>query len=191
MKLAIKKERAIKLFKVLGFKTADTWSDTQLQKKIKNLPELADGVDIKNPKVKKLLKKILKADSVRIKSDEESKEKLETTMSKKKKTETSKKAKKQSKEVETKKKETKKKETKKTVKKNKVKKVGVITSILEIIQNSGPISKEQILTKLIKRFPDRDEVGMTKTISAQVPNRLSKEKKVKIQKNNKGKYFIK
>jgi len=68
MALVIKKEKAIKLFKYLGYKTAENWDDKQLAKKLKNLEELTEGVKIKNPKVKKFLTKILNADSIRIKS---------------------------------------------------------------------------------------------------------------------------
>ena len=67
---------------------------------------------------------------------------------------------------------------------------GVIASILEFIQH-GPISKKHILSKLQKRFPDRPVEGMEKTINAQLPNRMSKEKGVKIKVDSKGQYYIK
>jgi len=60
----------------------------------------------------------------------------------------------------------------------KEKKVGVIKSIIELIEKSGQkgISKEEILEELIKRFPDRQPTSMKNTINVQVPTRISKER---------------
>lgn len=61
---------------------------------------------------------------------------------------------------------------------------GVIASIFEIIQNSGPVDQTAISTKLAERFPDRDPVAMDKTIRAQIGGkkditRMEKEKGIK------------
>jgi len=66
---------------------------------------------------------------------------------------------------------------------------GVISTILEIIK-SGPHSKAEILAELKQAFPDRDEKAMKATINAQLPNRLAKDKKVTISKNDAGQYFV-
>jgi len=84
---------------------------------------------------------------------------------------------------------------KEPAKKKESKGPGVIASILEFIK-SGPITKEKILTKLEKRFPDRDTVGMEKTIKAQIsgkkrPLRMEKQKKVKFVISDKEAYTIK
>ncbi len=111
--LVLSQTLVVKLFEALGYKTANTWDNARLMQKIRNLPDLVDGVKIKKPKVKVLLKKILKAKKVRIKMTGEE-EAPKTT----KKT-----AKKNKKKVESKseqKKETeKKKKTKKVVSKRK------------------------------------------------------------------------
>jgi hypothetical protein len=67
----------------------------------------------------------------------------------------------------------------------KAKKVGVIASILEFIEKAPAkgINNEQILAKLVKRFPDKAEDSMRNTIRAQVmggkrPVRMEKEKNV-------------
>ena len=82
-----------------------------------------------------------------------------------------------------------KKQVKKVEKKDVKKEPGVIATILACVQH-GPVSKEQILAKLTKRFPDRPVEGMAKTITAQLPNRLAKEKGVKIVVKD-GKYSVK
>ena len=133
MGLAIRKEKAVKLFKYLGFKTADTWDDKQLVKKLGNISALIDGVKIKNPKMKKLLDKIVKADKIRIKSADETKQvesKTESsTMSKKKKTKKKTSSKTKKDEVKKKKKKGSSKKTKdvtkKSSKKNKTKDAAV------------------------------------------------------------------
>ena len=86
-------------------------------------------------------------------------------------------------------------EVKKSTKKTTDKGPGVIASIFEFIQK-GNISKEQILDKLVSRFPDRAKVAMGKTINAQVggkkhPCRMEKEKNVTFEISNKGMYSVK
>jgi|LSQX01.1.fsa_nt_gb hypothetical protein len=60
----------------------------------------------------------------------------------------------------------------------KEKTVGVIKSIIELIEKSGQkgISKEEILEELIQRFPNRQPTSMKNTINVQVPTRISKER---------------
>ena len=68
---------------------------------------------------------------------------------------------------------------------------GVIATIVEILKKGKPVSKEAILDVLAKRFPDRDKESMSKTINVQIPNRISKEQKIKVLKNDKGLYYVK
>ena len=83
-----------------------------------------------------------------------------------------------------------KKEAEKQTKKTEPKKPGVIASILEFVQ-AGPISKKHILSKLTKRFPDRPAEGMEKTIAAQLPNRMAKERGIKIKVDDEGRFSAK
>ncbi len=62
--LRIKRKRAVKLFKALGFKTAKNWDNSRLQDKLINLPELAEEASLEDPKMKKLLKKVSKAKEI-------------------------------------------------------------------------------------------------------------------------------
>lgn len=69
---------------------------------------------------------------------------------------------------------------------------GVISTIFALVKESGKsgISKSQILDKLTEMFPDRATEGMEKTIGVQLPGRMSKERKVKIVKNEAGSYVL-
>jgi hypothetical protein len=72
-------------------------------------------------------------------------------------------------------------------------KPGIIASIVEFIQEATPdkpISKKQILDKLVKRFKDGDADGMMKTINAQVPNRLIQQKGLDVVKTDDKRFYI-
>ena len=113
----MKKETVVKLFIAMGFKTAGTWEDSRLLRKIKELPELVDEVKIKNPKAKEILKKILSAKEIVFKTEEEPERASEKAMR-----ETADGLDKDTKKKTTKKKTTKKKTTEKKTKKAKAKK---------------------------------------------------------------------
>lgn len=63
---------------------------------------------------------------------------------------------------------------------------GVIATIVEVLKKGKPVTKEAILAILVKRFPDRSAESMGKTINVQVPNRIAKEQKIKVEKTDKG-----
>lgn len=89
-----------------------------------------------------------------------------------------------------------KKEAEKVKVEKKVKGPGVISTILEAIKGKGPVTKEAILKVLVKKFPDRAEDAMGKTIQAQLsgkkrPLRMEREKNVKFKISDKGAYSIK
>ena len=83
-----------------------------------------------------------------------------------------------------------KKEKKETKKGKKIEKVGIIKTIVSLLQRQ-PISKEDILSNLVTSFPDRNADGMKATINIQINYRLKKEKGFDVQKNDMGCYFIK
>lgn len=85
--------------------------------------------------------------------------------------------------------EVKKAEVKKETKKEKG--PGVLSTILTSIKEKGPITREALLKVLVKDFPDREEVGMKKTIQAQLggkqrPLRMEREKDIKFKISDKG-----
>lgn len=55
---------------------------------------------------------------------------------------------------------------------------GVIATIVKCLEDSGKsgISREQVLTVLCKKFPERSAESMKKTIQVQLPGRISKER---------------
>ena len=71
------------------------------------------------------------------------------------------------------------------------KKPGVVATIAQVVINKGPVSKDQILKVLATKFKDHKEAALKATINAQLPGRLSKTMKIKIRRNDDGKYFVK
>lgn len=72
------------------------------------------------------------------------------------------------------------------------KKPGVIDTILSLLQEASekkPVTKETIVAKLAKAFPDREPDSMAKTVNVQVPTRLGKDKGVQVHKNENG-YWV-
>ena len=173
-KKAIKVKRAavILLFESLGFKTAKQWTTKRITDKIKRLPEITDGVKIKDKKVREILEVCLKARKVRIIDEQEEVEEKKAT-----------------KAVESsKKRTTEKKAEKKPAKENKP---GLMMSMYEFIKKDGPISAKAILAKLKQRFPNHNPESMERCIP-RYPKCLAESKGIKdIKINNKGKYYIK
>lgn len=66
---------------------------------------------------------------------------------------------------------------------------GIISTIIDVLKKAGekgkPVGVEQILTKLQRKFPERDLEGMEITVRAQL-SRLPKEKKLNIEKTREG-----
>lgn len=64
------------------------------------------------------------------------------------------------------------------------KRPGVIACIVEMLRNANkdqPISKFEILTELVKRFPERGSDKLNATLTMQCPSGLLIEKKIKVQ----------
>ena len=65
---------------------------------------------------------------------------------------------------------------------------GIISSILEFCAPStGGCTKDNLMAKLIKRFPDHAEKGMSTTMHIQLGGRLVREKGCKVTKKGEGK----
>ncbi|QEG39389.1 hypothetical protein [Roseimaritima ulvae] len=78
--------------------------------------------------------------------------------------------------------------TSKAKAKDKPKAPGVIASIIEVLTKATktkPVTKEQLLAQLVKRFPERTPEAMTRTINCQVPSRLLSDKGIKVQSTDK------
>ncbi|QDT54477.1 hypothetical protein Pan44_25100 [Caulifigura coniformis] len=71
---------------------------------------------------------------------------------------------------------------------------GVIASIEEFLSKATkekPITKEGIVERLAKRFPDREVTALTRTTQCQVPGRMSKERGINVVKTDDGFYIKK
>lgn len=213
--LLLSAEDAVQLLDALGFEGAGDLSEKKLTKAINtDLAKLfkKNGDDL-DKDTKKAVKQLLEADSIVIgEADEEEEEEKEDKKSKKKE-KPAKKGKGKSKdeddeedeEEEKPKKKGKKskkdddeeededdKKSKKKKKKGGVEKVGIIDTIIEILEGASkdsPISQAAILKKLVKKFPDREEDAMKMTVRCQVGFQLRAKKGLNIMKTEDG-YYI-
>ena len=72
------------------------------------------------------------------------------------------------------------------------KKPGVIKTIIECLKGASakhPITKDQIVVRLVKEFPERAEAAMRSTVNAQVPTGLKAEKDLVVQRDPEGKGY--
>lgn len=70
---------------------------------------------------------------------------------------------------------------------------GVIATIVKIVEGATktkPLTREDIFAKLVDAFPDRDAESMMATVKTQVPSRLTKDKGMTLEKNDKGAYWV-
>lgn len=64
MILRVKRSMVERLFEALGFKTVKRWDDKKLLAKTDEISDLTEGVKIRIPKLKKLVKSMLDADEI-------------------------------------------------------------------------------------------------------------------------------
>lgn len=171
------------LYVALGSEAASEWSDKRLLSKLEGLSGMAENeeaIENLNKTQKKLLKSLLAAqkedEEFELVDDDEAKEegapkpKAKAAAPAEDDEEVKPKAK---------------KEEGATVKRQGPPKSaggegrpGIIASIKEFLgaaSEEKPLTKAAIVAKLAKRFTDRDEEAMSKTVAVQVPNRLKKD----------------
>jgi hypothetical protein len=171
--MLIQQTEAIQLFETLGFPTATKWSCERLQKKITGLPFIVDeqtdaegSQDILNAILAAIAEEREIKVGMKLYLDDEG----------------------IACDAEVKKSKVKKKKSKEPKKK----KVGIIASIQEFLNEASeeqPISKIDICSKLKERFPDREQSSMQRTVNVQVPTRLRVDKDIHVTKNKQG-YWI-
>jgi hypothetical protein len=66
--------------------------------------------------------------------------------------------------------------------------IGEIAELLKKAKKNSPITKEEIVKHLAKKFPERSAESMKKTVAVQVPTRISAEKGLNVKKGDKGYY---
>jgi len=198
--LTIKRKTAVKIFEALGFKTATKWNAKRMAAKLGNLEDLTDGVDIEDPKMASMIKKIVKADKVIIgestKTEEAPVEEKKTSKKKSAK-KSKKKAKKADKEVETpKKKKKEKKSAKKSDKKKSAKKTDKKTSAKDKkgMDSFGSRigTNNAVINKCISKKPkNMKEIVEQAGLSGSFYNHLNKlAEKGLIKKNDDKKYSL-
>src|SRR5439155_1005603 len=67
-------------------------------------------------------------------------------------------------------------------------KPGVVDAVVSILGKASPdksVTKKDVLDKLEKMFPDRRRESMWNTVSSQIPNRILRERGVKVEGDNK------
>jgi len=138
----MKQETIVKLFEALGFKTAQTWDEPKLQKKVKELPELVDGVKLKNRNAKRILKAILGAKEISIipaGQKEEPERASETAMRKTAKKKVAKK------KAPGKKNKTVKKGVKTSITKKAPKRLNRMAAVVEVLKKNKKISVKELI----------------------------------------------
>lgn len=65
---------------------------------------------------------------------------------------------------------------------------GVIATVVGMLLKGKPVTKKQIMQRLVKDFPDRTPESMQHTLNLQLPTRLNREKGLNIKRGD-GKTF--
>jgi len=202
MKLTVKKETVIELFETIGFKTVRTKDDEWLLKKAKELPEIVNAANVKNPKMKRLLKSLANASEIAFKDGKKKVSKKEDKTPKPTKaTRTKKKIKQTEKKTEPKKKKTKQTKRKavsktnggkkkKTTKKTKAKKTESTGKDIFGTRLSSKMSK---VNKCLNENPkSMKELMKQSGIETSFYNHLNGlVKKGLVQRDDNKKYFLK
>jgi len=170
----IRQVALVSLFQELGFANAESWEVSKLQSRAQKIQSLLDDeTGPKTAKGRKLCEELVKA--------VEAEEEIEVmTSAASTKTAPAKGSKKGSKKA-----------PKAAAKpsSNGPRKVGVIDTIIECLKKGSaksPVTKEDILKALVKKFPDRRPEAMKNTVSAQVPTHLRIEKNITVKSNDNG-----
>ena len=198
--MKVTREQALALFAALGYGTASKWNNKRMEAKLNKIDRSVEEDTQLEGEPQQTLTKIKEAlankETIGIGGEEAPTEEAQTeetppveeeSPTEESPTEETK----TEEENENVAKKTKTKAKKAPAKKKEVKKApGVIASIVEFLEAGKAMTKEQILNRLVKRFPDREPSALIQTINCQVPTRLRKEKKLKITKTFDG-YLLK
>jgi outer membrane biosynthesis protein TonB len=215
--MQVLRAKVVKLCEALGFSTASKWNKMRMTSKLKEIAGLGDvGDDLEEQEDRDLLNLIVtqKGDVDVVQSleqdpDAETQEeaveapaKEEDVQEAEEPVEKPVKAKAKAVKVE----EATEEETENVpvkqpkAKKDKVQKVkraksagpGVIASIIEFLSTGSaksPLSEEDLLAKLVERFPARSADSMTGTVRAQSASRILKDRGLEVKSNDKGRWI--
>lgn len=199
----VSRNRAIKIFEALGFKTASQWDAARLQKKLVKLDTLVEGA-VLDKKTQKRVNEILRAqkrgrkvtvvDTEDAAADKKRGQAVKDSQKRTANAKAEKKVKAEKKEKSAAKKKTKdveatKKQEKRIAEKKESGKPGLMMSMYEFIQTHQPISAKKILSLLKKRFPERDPGSIERCIP-RYPKCLAEKGITDISQDDKDCYII-
>lgn len=168
----VKQSVLVALCVALGWKTAGKWDGAKLATKLKEFPELDTADNELTAEQTKLYKKICKdPKAVVIVAEEPSDEEDDAA------------------DVDEGAPVGKAKKEKGEPAAKKAKGAGIIGTIVAVLTKASakkPVTKEEIHKVLQETYPEREAKGMLSTIHIQVPNRLRNDKKLNVQKSDKG-----
>lgn len=184
----IKRKLAVKLMKKLSYHTADLWDNEKLEKKLNSLLSarlVEKGHKLDSEEATAFLDKVLENQgSIKIIEPDETPEENGYPKVKELKPGSVVEEKPKPKKV--------KKEkimTENTEKKAKEKKLSVTAFIVSCLQKEH-LSREELCDKIKQQFPERDSTATQKMVQNTIPWVLVHEKKLNVQKDESGKFFI-
>ena len=213
----VTRNRAVKIFEALGFKTAKLWDAPRLQKKLTKLHTLIEGADL-DAKTLKRVNEILRTQSKgrevsvidpemavvdkKIEKEVEAAGERESSRKAEKKAKLAKKERKENTEDTQEKTEMAKKKTKKVVKKTKTKKVTkkvakktakkkvtIDCYCFECLKKK-PMTVDQLVKACAAKWPEKEE-SLKRTMLGRLPKYLGNKFGVTIVQDKKGCYAIK
>lgn len=184
----VKRKLGVKLMKKLSYHTAEMWDNEKLEKKLNCLLSaglVEKGHKLDTPEATTFLDKILENQgNIKIIEPDETPEEDGYPKVKELKpgsvVEEKPKPKKEKKE---------KIMTENTEKKAKEKKLSVTAFIVSCLQKEH-LSREELCDKIKQQFPERDSTATQKMVQNTIPWVLMHEKKLNVQKDESGKFFI-
>lgn len=70
---------------------------------------------------------------------------------------------------------------------------GIIATITDIVSKATkakPVTKDQIVKALVKKFPHKNKASMANTVKVQVTTRLRKDKGLNVVKTEDGAFYV-
>lgn len=172
---------AVKLFVSLGYKSAMNWDDEKIEKRLNSLQSVAEEKALSVEKdMQQLVEKVIEnAGSIELVEDAPEDAPEDTAGKDCIEEKVAKEFVKDSKAA----------APKKERKKREPKKVGVIATIIEMLEKQ-PTDKISIWNALVEAFPERDSAAMKRTVQSAVPSGLRTIKKIDVKKTNDNKFYI-
>jgi len=191
---SITKAEATELYQAFGFKSAVNWTAGKMQKKLRNLDKMIEGIEL-TPAMQKHVNTILQSQAagktieVIGRAEAAADKKAQKEVDDAAKREVERKAEKKSKDkAKTQPKD--KKTAKKSKKAESKDKKPTINSVTVELLRKNHLSIEQIIKGVSKVFPERAD-SLQRTMKGRIGKYLEEIEGVKLQQDDKGRFFIK